>query len=329
MKIVCPIKLDKKDKMIMGQLEANSRMSYSEIGRKVGLSGETTEYRINRMIRAGLIIRMFAEPNLELLGLKTYRIYLKVENMKKDEEEQMVQYFMKHPKSQWFAHFEGNWDYTIRYTLADEIEFRKEMDELLRRFGHRIKEKSIVVSLQQSFLPLAHFTGKQGKAHQISLERVCKHESLDEYDQQIMKLLFENSRIKTVDIASRLGLSPDAIQYRIRKLRKKGIIRFFGAYFNSQVLGFERYKVLFWFHHAKKGRQERLIRYCENHPNSTYLNRVVADWDLEVDFDSRDSAELHKMVRSIRDRFHDVIRYHSSLSIQREHLINPFSGSVS
>jgi len=319
-----PIKLDKKDKFIMGQLEEDSRQSYSQIGRKARLSSETVEYRVEKLKRAGIIIRMFAEPNLSKLGLKTYRIYIKAENMTDTEEGKLISFFQSHPKAQWFAEFEGEWDYTLRLTLKDESEFKEEMEVLMEKFGRYIKAKSIVITLEQAFLPLEHFTGKQGKVHQISHKKEEKIEDLDEYDQQIMELLFDNSRMKTVDIASRLNLSPDTVQYRIKKLRKKGIIRFFGTYFNSQVLGFERYKVLLWLRHSTKKRESQLVRYCENHPNSTYINKVVAEWDLEVDFDAKNVHELHMIVKEIRNRFPDLVRDHSALAILKEHLPNPF-----
>ncbi|MFH1393469.1 MAG: Lrp/AsnC family transcriptional regulator [Candidatus Micrarchaeota archaeon] len=324
MKTGIPIKLDKKDKFIMGQLEEDSRQSYSQIGRKAKLSSETVEYRIDRLQRAGIIIRMFAEPNLSKLGLKTFRIYIKTENMTDQEEEKLVSFFQDHPKAQWFAEFEGEWDFTLRLTLKDENEFKEEMERMMGRFGKFIKAKSIVITLQQAFLPLEHFTGKQGKVHQIPHKKEEKVEDLDEYDQQIMQLLFENARMKTVDIASRLNLSPDTVQYRIKKLRKKGIIRFFGTYFNSHALGYERYKVLLWLRHSAGARERQLIRYCERHPNSTYINRVVAEWDLEVDFDAKNIQELHMIVKTIRNKFPEVVRGHSALAILREHLPNPF-----
>jgi Lrp/AsnC family leucine-responsive transcriptional regulator len=325
MKGKIPIKLDKKDRLIMQQLEENSRQSYAEIGRKVELKSDTVEYRINKLLKAGIIIRMFAEPNLSKLGLKTYRVYLKVENTTEAEEKMLLGYFMNHPKGHWFAEFEGEWDYTMRYTLKDEIEFREEIEELMGRFGKYIRSKIIVITLQQSYLPLTHFTGKEGKIRSVSLERSEKNEELDDNDREIMRLLFENSRIKTVDIASKTGISADAVQYRIRKLLERGIISFFGVYYDSSLLGYSRHKVLLWLQHTTRKREEQLIRYCEHHPNSSYLNRVVGSWDLEVDFDAKNAQEIHDILKDLRNKFSDIIRDYSTLTILKEHIPNPFT----
>ena len=72
------LKLDEVTKKLLLELEKDSRQSCNKIGRKIGLKGETVDYRVNKLLREGLILRMFAEPNLPLIGLKTYRLYLKV-----------------------------------------------------------------------------------------------------------------------------------------------------------------------------------------------------------------------------------------------------------
>ena len=101
------IKLDKKDKLILKILETNSRESYASIGKKVRLSIEAVDYRIKKFYNYGIIYRLFAEPNLVKLGLKTYRVYLKVENLSQKEEDELISYFMNHPKGQFFAEVEG------------------------------------------------------------------------------------------------------------------------------------------------------------------------------------------------------------------------------
>ncbi len=318
------VKIDKKDRLIMQQLEDDSRQSYSEIGRKVGLRGDTVEYRMKKLLNSGIIMRMFAEPNLPKLGLKTYRVYLKLGNMPQDEEEKMITYFVNHPKSQWFAEFEGEWDYTFRYTLKDEIEFKEELEGLMKKFGKYILSKNIIITLQQSYLPLTYFTGRESRIRWISLERVAYVERLDDIDRKIMGRLFDNSRISSIELASKIGISADSVQYRIKKLVRDGIISYFGVYYDSAVLGYGRYKVLLWLKHTTRKREEELIRYCQQHPNSSYLNRVVGSWDLEADFDTKTVHEIHDIVKDLRSRFGDIIRDHSTMITLREQLSNPF-----
>lgn len=318
------IKLDKKDRLIMRELEQNSRQSYTKLGKKVGSSAETVEYRIKKLVNSGIIIRMFAEPNLHKLGLTTYRLFMKVENLTQKDEKAFVDYLMNHPRAQWFAEFEGVWDYTIRYSLRNEIELREELEKLMQRFGSFIKAKNIAITIEQHYLPSDHLTGGHGRIHHTSLKKEAK--TLDIIDQKIMFYLFENARMKTTELASKIGISPDAVQYRIKKLIKNGIISFFGVYYNPPSFGYTRYKIFFWLQYTEKEKEEKLIRYCMQHPHSSYLNKNAGDWDLEADFDAKNPQQLRDIIKTLRNKFSDIIRDHSVLIILREHVPNPFKG---
>lgn len=316
------IKLDKKDLLIMQQLELNSRASYKEIGKKVGLSGEIVEYRIARMLSQDLISTMFAEPNLSKLGLKTYRVYLKMENMNEKDAENFFAYISTHPKAQWYAEFEGEWDYTIRYAMENETQLKEEIDNLISKFGKFIKAKDILITSYQSYLPITYFTNGERLTRTLKLTTTDKIE-IDKTDREIISMLMENARVKSVEIAKKIKTSPDTVNYRIRKLVKEGVIAFFTTWFDRRKLGYEYYKVLIWFQYATSLDEKRLISYCEQNRNVVFINRVLGNWDLEVDFDARNSKEIHDVVKDLKIKFSNIIRDHTTLTILRDGIINP------
>lgn len=61
--------LDDTSWEILEALQEDARLSYSEIGRRVGLSSPAVMERVRRMEEAGLITGYRAEVNLEKLGL--------------------------------------------------------------------------------------------------------------------------------------------------------------------------------------------------------------------------------------------------------------------
>ena len=48
-------KIDKKDKKIIYQMRNNCRLSYSQIGKKVGLHKDVVAYRVKRLQDLGII----------------------------------------------------------------------------------------------------------------------------------------------------------------------------------------------------------------------------------------------------------------------------------
>ncbi|MBM3228937.1 Lrp/AsnC family transcriptional regulator [Candidatus Parvarchaeota archaeon] len=237
---------------------------------------------------------------------------------------------------------EGQWDYTVRFTLSDEIELACELEELRNRFGACIKAKNIAISAFQAYLPATHITGTERK--QISavinnstpasegggskgkIRKIPSHTGnagrenledgkLDKSDRIILAALFENARAKTTDIANDTGLSADAVLYRMKALKRKGIISGYGCWFDRRKLGFGNYKILLWLQKSDRQEEGRLFNYLATHPNAVFLTKVLGDWDVEVDFDAKDPQHLHDMIKALRSRFDNIISEHATLTI--------------
>lgn len=319
-----PIKLDKKDKLLMQELEKNSRASLNEIGKRIGLSGEVVDYRIRRLRNSGIISRLYAEPDTQKLGLTTYRLYLKMENLGDAAEQEFLDYLLSNPGVQWYAEFEGEWDYTVRYALAGQKDFKRELDSLISKFGKHIKAKDVVISAYQAYLPATYLTGAERAVRRLDMDFDGKTVRLDEADRKMLSCLSEDSRMTSVEMGKRAKLSPDAVQYRLKKLVSEGAIAFFGAWFDRRKLGYEYYKVLLWLQFANEGDEKRLVRYCEHHPNVVFVNRVLGGWDLEIDMDAKNSAEIHEIVKGLEARFSPMIRDHATLVMLKDEVRNPF-----
>ena len=61
--------LDDVSWRLLEELQANARLSYSELGRRVGLTAPAVAERIRRLEEAGIIVGYHAELNLARLGL--------------------------------------------------------------------------------------------------------------------------------------------------------------------------------------------------------------------------------------------------------------------
>jgi Lrp/AsnC family transcriptional regulator, leucine-responsive regulatory protein len=62
------MKLDEFDARILTDLQANSKLTAEQIGRRVGLSGSAVQKRLRQFSESGLIERYVAVLNLDLIG---------------------------------------------------------------------------------------------------------------------------------------------------------------------------------------------------------------------------------------------------------------------
>ena len=72
--------LDDLDKRILKLLQANCRLSFADVGREIDVAEATVRFRVNRLVRKGVITRFAALLNPAKVGLMvTGAILLKID----------------------------------------------------------------------------------------------------------------------------------------------------------------------------------------------------------------------------------------------------------
>ncbi len=69
-------KLDLKDRKILYELDFNCRQTCSQIGKKVGLSSEVVNYRINKLEEEKIITQYQVALDLDKIGIIQFKILL-------------------------------------------------------------------------------------------------------------------------------------------------------------------------------------------------------------------------------------------------------------
>jgi Lrp/AsnC family leucine-responsive transcriptional regulator len=138
--------IDKKDIEIIKILEENSRMSILELGRKVKLSHETVRYRINKLVKNGIIEKFTVSINKSKLGYNIYAvIMISTWNYTQKEWEEFLGYLMAHPNIIAIEKITGNYDLKIAFWTRNSDEFES--------VSHLIKTKhSKIIKDWQSFI---------------------------------------------------------------------------------------------------------------------------------------------------------------------------------
>ena len=77
-------KIDVKDRRILYELDVDSRQSFRNIGRKVGLSKDVVASRVKKLKEKGIILRFFAYYDIHHLGYTFLRFYFKFQYVTPD-----------------------------------------------------------------------------------------------------------------------------------------------------------------------------------------------------------------------------------------------------
>ncbi len=318
------LSFDKRDKIIIRELESDSRQTFRAIGKKCGLSAETAEYRIQKWRENQFIIRMYAEPQLSHIGMKSYRIYLKMENIPQKWENEFEAEYSNRPNVQWFAVTQGEWNYIIRFMLPSENEFKNEVTQLMTKYGLYVKSKDVTITDSQSYFPITYFSEKPRDGY--TFDKKEKSGEYDTIDWQILRCLQDDARMPTTTIATAIGTTPDTVQYRLKNMIKNGAIARFTCWFNRNLIGYNYYKAVIWLQYVSQSEEKKFLDYCANHPNIVYLNRVIGSWDVEIDIDAQNPIELQEIMKTLQHKFSPIIRDYQTLVILKDYLPNPFRG---
>ncbi|MEA3515357.1 MAG: AsnC family transcriptional regulator [Nanoarchaeota archaeon] len=108
---------------------------------------------------------------------------------------------------------------------------------------------------------------------------------LDLKDNRIIKQLDINSRQSNNQIAKKVGLSKDAVRYRIEKLEKQGLIKGYYSVLNISKLGYLTYKLMLNFQDSDVRVKKEIIDYLTQDKNTGWVvscdghyNLIVISW---------------------------------------------------
>lgn len=133
--------MDAIDNRILGILQSEARISFSELGRRVGLSTNATSARVRRLEEDGIIIgyRAVLGPEAPEAG-PGLQAFIDVRLKPETDSRSFLAWAGADPAVQEAVHVTGPYDYLLRAAVPS----MKALDELL----HRLKSGSGAIQTQ-------------------------------------------------------------------------------------------------------------------------------------------------------------------------------------
>lgn len=298
------IKLDKKDRRILYELDMNARQPVGQIAKKVGLSKEVVGYRIKRLEKEGVIKSYYTIIDMSKLGYFSFRVYIKLLDTTPEVEDKMLDYLVKNKKVFYVAEIDGPFDVNFAVWVKNIYEF----DDFYRKFKERFKknlgEEKISIFTIAHHLHREYLLDKKQVENKIEFFGRSKEEKHDELDIRILRLVASNARVSVVEISSKLKVPERTVAFRIKQLEKKGIIQGYRALLDLGLLGYEYYKVDFVLKDISKFKE--LVSYAYSHPNIVYVDETIGGSDFEFDLEVKNKEQFIEIVDELRTKFPEI-----------------------
>jgi DNA-binding Lrp family transcriptional regulator len=317
------MKLDKKDFKLLYELDKNSRLSYSQLSKKVKLSQESVRYRINKLIREGVINKFFTVIDISKLGFTFYKILIKLHNVNEEKMKKIIDSLSKKEKVVWLTSLDGGYDIGLVIKAKDILELNLFLEELDSKYSSYISKRVFSVNIRGEYLYRDYLVNnKRSLEPKFSYTVESKKEKVDEKDLTIIKELTKDARINSVEIAGKLKISPDNVLQRKKKLETKNIINRYNIILNNHKLNQIHYKVLIYLNNFSPKMIYEFINFCKSINRVVYIIKTLGGWSYELDIEVENIEQYRKIMMDITNRFSSIINDYDTLIIRRIYKYN-------
>jgi len=301
------LKIDLKDKQILYQLDLNSKMSLRKIGSNVKLSKSVVQYRINRLVREGIIKNFYTSIDFYKLGYINLCMHITYQYYTPEIEKKIIDHFKENKETWFIANVQGKYDLLIMFTIKNLHKFFSFWKKTFRIYRHNIEQADI------SFIPKTYvfpkeYLLKNNRSYQKKNAIIdgASEVPVDKKDLKILQEISLNSRKSLTEIARTHDVSSVMIANRIKKLEKENIITGYKINIDYSKLGYQLFNVQYVLKNYNE--IDKIIAYIKENPNIISISEVIGKWDLSCNYHIRNFHELHKIINDILRKFPNDIK---------------------
>ncbi|MBN1646004.1 AsnC family transcriptional regulator [Candidatus Woesearchaeota archaeon] len=321
------VKIDKADRMIMTLLAEDSRMPLTSIAKRVGLSRDAVNYRIKKLQDANIILRFVPIIDTTRFGFYTHNLFISTNEILEEKKKQMLQTIMAHPNVKSVMEYSDRWDLEITISAFSTPDFLKTCIQLFDANKSVIETAKLRVityykslSLPKSFYENVNVKHPTQKADSTYVA--------NDKDLAILRELSNDCRLSTYEIGSRLGMSPDTVGYRMKRLYYENIIKQYTILPNLSALGYQGTVFVMNLRGFDNMKMKQCEEWVAKHPYILRGVSVLGPWDIYLSLATRSPFEFHKTVKEIKNKYRENIQEHEMYRTFAEHCYRPFPEAI-
>ena len=301
------VKLDLKDKKLITELDFNARATYSKLGKKIGLSKQGVEYKLNVLIEKKVILGFYPVINVPKLGFNYFRFAFSFRNVTEKIEDEIINYLKKQQEIFWIFTFQGIYDVGFAVWSKSILDFQKTINKFMSKYGKYVKNKN--ESIPTDVIHYQHrFLLKDSRTKEIHIQETPFKSQIDDVDKKILNELCDNARKSLVEIANEIGVSAKVVSYRVKRLEKEKIIEGYRPVINYSILGYTYYKLWVSINYESLQEINKLYDYIKCNSSVLYVVKGIGfPEDLDFEIIVKDNSELYDLIKDLKQKFPAVI----------------------
>ncbi len=308
------INLTEKDKELLYELDINCRQSLNQLAKKLRSKKTVIAYRIKRLENAGIIRGYYTLIDNFLLGYNSYRIYFVFQNTTPNIKKEIIDYFVKDKSIYFVASIEGKFDLVVCKWIKKVEELYLLFNNVMRKYRRHIQ--SYLITPYEYLLLWTEYLTKKPKFEKRVEQKFStgKTISIDKLGLGILKELSYNAKVSIVEIGEKVGVIPNTVKYRIKKLRQAKIIKAFRADIDFNLLGYKWFKVDINLNNYNE--YEKILNFIKTNSNTFVIDKSVGLTDIEIEFHYKNVQELRNFLDKLLLQFPKSIKNYNYISMR-------------
>jgi len=306
--------IDVKDRKILYQLDLNSRQSLKTIGSNVRLTKNVVQYRIDRLIKNGIIKNFYTSIDFYKLGYINLGIYVNYQYYTPEIEKEIIKYFVNSEHAWFIANIQGKFDVIVLFSVSNMNQFFSFWKKTLTKYRFYFQSALISFFTKTHYLPISYLIEEHDITQRIEHELVDggTKVDIDDTDRAILEQISLNSRKPIIEIAEELKTSSTTITNRIKKLENIKVINGYRINIDYLKIGLQLFNVQFNIRNYDK--IYHILSYVKRNPYLISASEVIDSCDLSLNYHIKNFNELHYIIKDIYNKFPSDIKNHMTFS---------------
>ena len=317
------ITLDKKDLRILDELDKNPNLNTNQIAKKVGISRQVAEYRLNKLISQKTIYAFFTFVDVAKLGYTLFRVHFRLKNVTRESYQKFATELHNDYPSLWVAFMSGSFDLIYDVFAKNPNELKEMISKIIQKHKNIIKSNETLLVLSMNIHQYRYFLKKEHNRKRITFNQKQDNTSLDNKDRKILDLIKLNSRLPYEVIGREINLTRNAVKNRIKRLEERGIIAGYRMFITFSHLNKKSYKVFIKYNNERREQENNLLNYLKDTPGILATLQLFGKWDLDIEIHKEDNQDLQEFLMELRNKF-EIIEDYEIVSIIEEFGIDFF-----
>ncbi len=317
------ITLDKKDREIINILTLNSRTPLSQIAKALHTSTEVINYRYTNLRKNNIITDVFTVLDPKMLGIHRYAVYLQFRALSQENMRRIIDDLLRHKYINWVIETGGKWELILMFETLSEDKYDTILESIITPIKEFINDS--MVTIVKNFVHTSQRYIRDLKRKEMYKKTIRfpydkeltnnkqEYYNYDTEDLLLLKALHEDSRISLTDLGKQLGISYDAVDYRIKKLIGAGIIKGFILRLNYHLLNFQYTSILMKLRTVSQKRKQEFLNFLYADERFYALMDQIGIWDLSLMMFFVNAKDLRDFLMLIKEKFNDVIHAYESV----------------